>query len=310
MQSVFPIFVSSGRAGLTLLEVIFESHPEIAVAHEPRFLAPMVRQRRRYEGSGGIDLDRFTRDLFGYGNFRRLGLSREEVVSALAEGQPEGFADAVRCVLALYAASRNKSRYAVKSPLAVSYLEPIAEVFPEVRFVHLVRDGRDVVLAYLERDKGPSSIAEGAFHWRLRTSRGHEAGLRLGPERYRHYKYEDLVDDPEGTVRQICEFLDLDYDPVMLDYHETAANFLAGAKNPKDHQHLTLAPTKGLIDWRNTMSAEDLALFETIGGDLLAELGYERAAGRRVPRLVVAVEWLRWQMRRITWRIKWRLTRR
>ena len=310
MQPVFPILVSSGRTGLTLLRLIFDSHPELAVAHEPRFLAPMARKHRRYERDGEVEVERFVEDLYRFANFRRLGLPRQDVRAALDADVPTDFADAARRVFGLFAESQGKRLYANKSPVSISYLEPLARLFPEARFVHLVRDGRDVALAYLERNKGPSSVAEGAFHWRLRVSRGRRAGERLGPDRYQEYSYEALIDDPEGTVRDVCRFLKLDYHHQMLDYGDTAVRFLAVAKHPEDHQHLAMAPTKGLIDWRRSMSAHDLALFEAIGGDLLEELGYECAADREVSSLVVWWEWIRWRARRIAWRIKWKLGRR
>jgi hypothetical protein len=306
---VVPIFVSSGRSGLTLLRLIFDSHPDLAVAHEPRFLATMAPHPKRYEMDGGVDLDRFLGDLYSVSNFRRLGLPRDELRAVLESERPADFAGAVRIVFAMYAGSRGKTIYGDKTPLYVSFIEPIASLLPEARFVHLIRDGRDTVLAYLERDKGPADVAEGAFHWRLRVSRGHASGGRLGPRRYREFHYEDLIEDPEATVRAICDFLGLPYHPAMLDYQATAERFLSEAKNPGDHKHLTMAPTKGLIDWRETMTAEDLATFEAIAGDTLEAVGYERASDRKVPKPVVWWEWARWQTRRVLWRIRWTLLR-
>jgi hypothetical protein len=310
VQSVVPIFVSSGRSGLTLLRMIFDSHPELTVAHEPRFLATMAPNHARYERDGALDIDHFLGDLYAVSNFRRLGLPREELRAALEDQRPSGFADAVRIVFEMYAQSRGKDLYGDKTPLYISFMEPIGGLFPEARFVHLVRDGRDVVLAYLERDKGPATVAEGAFHWKLRVSRGHRAGQGLGPDRYREFHYEDLIDDPEVTVRAICDYLGLDFHEEMLDYKGTAERFLAEAKNPADHQHLTMAPTKGLIDWRRSMSSDDLALFEAIAGDTLEAVGYERASKKQVSPLVVAWEWTRWQTKRVMWRIGWVLFRR
>jgi Sulfotransferase family len=287
--------------------MIFGSHPDLAVAHEPRFLATMAPKHADYEDGGRLDVDRFLADLYFVGNFRRLGIPKADLRASLETRGVTNFSDAVRVVFDLYARSRGKTLYGDKTPLYITFMEPIADVLPETRFVHLVRDGRDVTLAYLERDKGPASVAEGAFHWRLRVTRGRDSGRRLGDDRYREFHYEDLIDDPEATVRQICDFLDLDFQPSMLDYGGTSESFLAEAKNPGDHQHLTMAPTKGLIDWRTEMSEDDLALFEAIAGDALEELGYARAAQRPASRLVVWWEWARWQTRRVLWRVRWRL---
>lgn len=304
------MFVSSGRSGLTLLGMIFGSHPELTVAHEPRFLATMIPKRADYETDDGLDVDRFLSDLYAVGNYRRLGIPREQVRVGLESRKVTTFPEAIRVVFELYATDRGKPRYGDKTPLYITFIEPIAEVLPETRFVHLVRDGRDVTLAYLERDKGPASVAEGAFHWRLRVTRGRESGHRIGDSRYREFRYEDLVDDPEGTVRAICAFLDLDFDPVMLDYQKTSESFLAEAKNPNDHQHLTMTPTKGLIDWRTSMTPDDLALFEAIAGEALEEFGYSRAAAKPASRPRVWWEWFRWQTGRVLWRTRWTVSRK
>ena len=210
----------------------------------------------------------------------------------------------------MYAESRGKALYGDKTPLYISFMEPIAGLLPEARFVHLVRDGRDVVLAYLERDKGPATVAEGAFHWRLRVNRGHRSGQVLGPDRYREFHYEDLIEDPESTVRAICDWLGLDFHEEMLDYQGTAEKFLAEAKNPADHQHLTLAPTKGLVDWRRSMSSHDVALFEAIAGDTLEAVGYQCVSSTKISSVVVGWEWARWQTKRVLWRVSWVLFRR
>jgi Sulfotransferase family len=307
---VVPIFVSSGRSGLTLLGMIFGSHPDLAIAHEPRFLATMAPKHAAYESAGRLDVDRFLADLYSVGNFRRLGLPKPDLRTVLETGGVTNFSDAVRVVFDLYARSRGKTLYGDKTPLYITFMEPIAARLPEARFVHLVRDGRDVTLAYLERDKGPATVAEGAFHWRLRVTRGRDSGRRLGGDRYREFHYEDLIDDTEGVVRQICEFLDLEFQPSMLEYAGTSESFLAEAKNPDDHQHLTMAPTKGLVDWHTEMTAKDLALFEAIAGDALEELGYVRASARPASRPVVWWEWARWQAGRVMWRIKWVLFRK
>jgi hypothetical protein len=304
---VFPILVGSGRTGLTLLRMILDSHPEMAMAHEARFLGHMAKKHRTYEGGAALDIDRFVTDLYGFPHFRRLGLARDDVREALTSAAPSSFADGVRVVFGLYARSQGKSRYGEKGPLYISHLDLLAELFPEARFVHVIRDGRDVVMAYMEAEQAaPRDVAWGAFHWRLRVSRGRKSGRRLGPGRYREYRYEALVERPEEVVREICEFIDLEYDAQMFTYQEKAESFLADAKHPDDHQHLRLAPTKGLLDWREQMSPDDVALFEGIAGDLLEELGYPLGADQRVSRLVVWKEWLAWQWRRVTWRVRWR----
>jgi hypothetical protein len=179
-------------------------------------------------------------------------------------------------------------------------LPELAKWFPEARFVHVIRDGRNVALSYLERPWGPSSIGEAALYWRSRVGRGRAAGKALGPERYLEVRYEDVVTDPEAEVRQICEFLSLPWRPEMLSYHKAAEEFIAQSHQPEAFSALVLPPTSGLRKWSTEMADRDVALFEAIAGGLLEDLGYERRHTTCPQRVRLAARWaeVKWSARR------------
>ncbi|MGH8935748.1 MAG: sulfotransferase family protein [Acidimicrobiia bacterium] len=278
----FPFLVGSGRSGTTLLRAMFDSHPEMAVPHESHFLVPIARRRARYEQPAGLDLETFVADLVGHPWFSRWGIPEEEVREALARDRPTECAEAIRGVFALYARRLGKPRYGDKTPGYVSQIALLAAFLPEARFVHLIRDGRDVALSLREMEWGPADPLEAALYWKERVEMGRRAGRRLDRGRYRETRYEDLVRDPEGTLRELCSFLALTFDSVMLQYPERAAELTAPAEYPHRHRRIALPPTTGLRDWRRQMSREDLARFEAVAGGLLTELGYERGV-RAVP---------------------------
>lgn len=294
LQTVFPFFVGCGRSGTTLLRAIFDSHPAMSMPAETQFILSMGMRRRRYEGPDGIDIDRFLTDVYRFTDLHeRWGLPREDVRSAWSPERPRNYPDAIRALFALQAGRSGKSRYGNKTPIHVLSLPQLARLFPEARFVHVLRDGRDVALSYLASDFGPDTVEGAALRWRHWTGRGVVAGRRLGPERYREITYEALVEDPERVAREVCEFVRLDFDGAMLRYADRADEILAGVTYPHHHQSLRLRPTKGLRDWRSQMSPDDVVRFEALAGGLLSELGYERRArtvgmGRRARAL-----WLR-----------------
>ncbi len=273
---MFPIFVGSGRSGTTLFRNVFDSHPELAVMHEGHFIGAMARLRRRYEGRHGFDREMFLQDLFRNENFRRQGLDRDTVEGAIAAEAPQTLPDAIRSVMRCYATVEGKAWYGDKTPGYVTQIGELAGMFPEAKFVHIIRDGRDVANSYLERDEwGPASMAEAAFYWRSRVGRGRAAGAALGPSRYTEVRYEDMVDDPEGTTRRLCDFLGLAYQPQMLEYHLRGREFAASTKHPEAFSGLDKPVTKGMRDWRSEMAPDNVALFETIAGDLLQDLDYD-----------------------------------
>jgi hypothetical protein len=247
-QHVFPFVVGCSRSGTTLLRAMLDSHPELAVPPESHFaLARSARSLRR-------------------------ALRREPWFALWEIAAPDvrrlDCADAVRALFAAYAATRRKPRYADKTPHYVSHLPRLAARFPEARFVHVVRDGRDVALSLLEVPWGPDTIEEAALHWRRRVLEGRAAGLPT--DRYRELRYEALVADPERELRALAPWLELDYDAAMLAYPHHSLT----VPRPEHHRRLGLAPTPGLRDWRREMAPEDAACFEAVAGDALAELGY------------------------------------
>jgi hypothetical protein len=112
--------------------------------------------------------------------------------------------------------------------------------------------------------------------------------------RYLELRYEDLVRDTEPVLRRVAEFIELEWDPAMLAYHESAAKrleelnhqrhnpgrkFVSAEERLRAHALTTAPPQAGRIEvWRSEMSEADRREFEGVAGDLLAELGYETEA--------------------------------
>jgi hypothetical protein len=254
---------------------MLDSHPEVAVPPESHFLVPLSKRSRHYEGSTGLNVEVLVDDL-SRTQFRRWGVSERQARAALSRPGLTSYADAVRALFACYAMLHGKTRYGEKTPINVRSIPLLARLFPEAVFAHLVRDGRDVTLSYLSVPFGPDSVSKSAVYWRLALEQGRKAGLRLAPGRYREFHYEELVEEPESTLQEICKFCHLAYDPAMLRYHERAEDVQKGT-NRAAHSHLTLPPTRGLRDWHQDMAAGDVAVFEAISGRTLERFGYERA---------------------------------
>ena len=309
----FPFIVGRGRSGTTLLRAMLDSHPLVAIPGESNFVVNFAASRRRYEREDRFQMERFLHDLLGHFGFARMGVSADSVTDSFRSSPPSDLPTAIRRVFEISARDRGKSRYGDKTPNYVMHMRLLTGLFPEARFVHIIRDGRDVALSYLEGGWGPKGVAGNALYWRRFVSHGREEGRRLGSERYCEVRYEDLLSDPEGQVRRVCGFIDLEFDPVMLRYFERPDILGLMPWGRQSHARLTLPPTKGLRDWRREMSAGDVALFETLAGDLLDDLGYERTTTAAPPmalRLQAGRQWTRFQARYATQRFKKQVRRR
>lgn len=301
MPAERPVFVvGCGRSGTTVLRSVLDAHPELAVAHEARFIPRLARRRQRYELAEGFAVDRLVEDLTGNPAItENLGMGPDDLRAALGGEPVAGYPDAVARIFGAYARRHGKQRWGDKMPGYVLQIPLLASLFPACQFVHVVRDGRDVALSSLAIEDTDDQLALLASNWRHRVSVGRRAGGQLGPDRYREVRYEGLVDDGATTVEGLCAFLGLPFDERMLAVPATGSAPDRLLANPR-HARLHEPVSRGPRSWRTDMAADDLALFEAIAGPVLDELGYERGAPPpgRIVRLRARWARARWQVAR------------
>lgn len=268
-----PLLVGCRRSGTTLLRVMFDANPQLAVPLEAYF--PIRPRASWLDADGTLDAGRALARLRQTGWFVKLRLSDEALDAVAADEAIATYPDLLRALYRAYAQAQGKPRYGDKTPRHVIYLPELAQMFPEARFVHIVRDGRDVALSLLDVDKEMPDLRAAARFWRDRVTKAREDGRALGEDRYVEVRYEDLLDDTEGELRRLCAVVDLPYDDAMLRYYERIPDMVIGTG---EHRKLSKPPTKGLRDWRTVLSPSDVAAFDAIAGDTLEAFGYERGA--------------------------------
>ena len=265
----FPFIVACGRSGTTLLRGMLERGGRIAIPPESYFPVSL-EQRHARETFAPAD---FVADLRANGRFRDWEIAIPDVSRA------SSFAEAVRSVYAAYARARGAERYGDKTPSFVLHVDLLADLFPESRFVHLIRDGRDVARSLVRMSFGPSGLPRAAEVWTRRVSRGRASGARLGDGRYLEIRYENLVRDPSSALREVCSFVRIEYHDAMLT--PELGTLLVPEQERPHHANLSRPVTPGLRDWRRDMPDADVAVVEAVAGELLSDLGYER----RFPRV-------------------------
>jgi Sulfotransferase family len=309
---VFPIVVGCVRSGTTMLRAMLDSHSALAVPPESYFVAMAVALADRYETANGVDQEALLRAVVQDPSFGEWQIPVAEVRELWRESQPADVPAALTDLYARYALGRDKARYGDKTPANVLYVELLAGAFPTGRFLHIVRDGRDVVPSLMEMHFGPDRFGAAALFWRDRVSRGRAGGQRIGADRYREIRYEDLVADPEPVLRGVCEFFELTYEPSMLRYHERADELLDGLRFTHHVQGIRRPPARDVRDWRANLPDHEVQLFGALAGDLLDELGYERSGMAVSSR--ARVEATAWRagttMERRTRTLRTRVTRR
>jgi hypothetical protein len=281
----YAFFVGCPRSGTTLIQRLGNAHPLLAVVNEAEWIATWWETRAGVAPDGTVTPELVER-LLSHRRFPRLGLQPERVAELVRDGEPKHYAVFVTELFDLHGRAEGKPLVGEKSPTYVRHLATMHELFPQARFVHLIRDGRDVALSALDWKKGErilgrfptwpdDPVTTAALWWEWHVRLGRETGASLGPDLYYELQYESLVDDPHEECRKLCAFLDVPYDEAMLRFHEGRRRSKPGLGS----KAAWLPVTPGLRSWRRQMPAEDVARFEAACGPLLDELGYLGGTG-------------------------------
>jgi hypothetical protein len=264
------IILGVGRSGTTLLRVMLDRSSELAIPYETFFVPQLAHRHGRRP-----KLDDFLDDL---GRLRTLydwGIEPDDVRPRLHEGMTTS--EALAAIFETYAERQGKPRWGDKTPLYMQQLPLLERLFPDAIWVHLVRDGRDAALSFLELPEGfsgktwalPRTVPQFAARWRTEILAARQLGRHAG-SRYLELRYEDLVDEPERNLRLVCEHASLTWEPGMLDHTRPS-----DTAHMPEHRNLAQPPTPGLRNWRSQMNREDALAFEHVAGDVLRSSGYE-----------------------------------
>jgi hypothetical protein len=241
-----PIIIGGcGSSGTTLIRKMLNAHPNIACGPEMSvFDRPKmykVNLTWLYTMYRNLDFDSLDEEmLFALRmqptNFTYCGLHPDnhskyyhepeeiERMFDLVETMPEFF----DLYFSRYAKKQGKKRWAEKTPNNLFCIDDIFSWYPEAHFIVMIRDGRDVVLSLTARRSTHSIVA--IFRW-LVSAAAYIEIIKREPDyidRILRVDYEDLVLDPERTLRKVCLRIGEKYDPAMLDYWK--------ARLPEDEQ--------------------------------------------------------------------------
>lgn len=280
-----PFIVGVGRSGTTLLRLMLDAHPEMAIPPETHFIPKAIRECSTARDPRRAYIEAVTSSI----TWDDHPMEEEELRRQVDSIEPFDISNALRAFYGCYASRFGKRRWGDKTPLYVRSMDLINGILPEAHFIHLIRDGRDVALSVKDLWFGPDSIEEAAKQWVswIEGARSQAQGLPY----YLELRYEDLVSDPETVLGRVCEFLDLPWDSSMMNYHEGSGKRMEevyrdvpARKNRRAVQAeervrihcLTREPPQRhrVGRWRKEMDEADKERFENVAGYLLRDLGY------------------------------------
>lgn len=284
-----PLFIiGNPRSGTTLLRLLLTAHAKILIPPECGFVVWLHDKYRDWPRTGA-GIGKFVEDLVACRKFDTWNLDASSLAASIAAAAPASYAELCRLVYLEFGARQDKhpSIWGDKNNFHTRHLQELEGIFPGALFLHIVRDGRDVACSYRQVMERPSQspyaptlpvqIGAIAREWLDNVSRVRAFQETLPPNRQRTIRYEDLVADPPGRLAAICQWLGLDFQPTMLEFHEANRRHNTEPALTLDWKLRTLEPASGASvgQHRSLLSSAELDEFHTIAGPLLASYGYQ-----------------------------------
>jgi hypothetical protein len=156
-------------------------------------------------------------------------------------------------------------------------------MFPAARFIHVVRDPRAVALSWAKTNWGPNTFWHVARVWSYHVGIAMADMERLEPSRRLTIRFEDVVREPEHTLRDVCKFLDLDWEPEMLKAQKRGKVELPSRQDESLHQKTgkELDPERA-EPWCR-VEPKKLRHVEAVCWDLMDKYDYEHTSDRPFP---------------------------
>ncbi len=269
-----PFFiVSAPRSGSTLLRLILDAHPRLAVP-PPGWLFDMVYPYVFSYGDlrAAQNLLALAEDMLQTPTVRKWPLELTPEALARAAREPT-FAGVYEALHVAYAGREGKTRWGEKTPRNSFWMDEIRALFPDAQFIHIVRDGRDQAIDISDSLLWPYSVYSGANLWQRYVNAVRDSAERLAREAFHEIRYEDLCAAPEAAIRRLCEFLGEPFDRCMLAPHETRSA-RAWSGHPLHARTAQPISTKYCEMYRTRLSHEDVAALEGLIGGTLQRFGY------------------------------------
>jgi hypothetical protein len=280
-----PVFFIIGRprSGTSLLRYLFDAHPNVSIPTECNFILFLSS---RYKNIRTLDEDairQFIGDLKSSKHFDALTLDftllEEKLRSLPSETSYQAICSQVQLS---YQSVHEKSEIMItgdKNPGYSSDNFPrIYKLFPDARYIHLVRDYHDHIASMLKGNFLLSSAIYLAIAWK-KSVKILDKYKKKNEGNFYTVRYEDFVEHPEESMKDICSFLQLPYKPETFDFYLKKDDYLKSQPSidfAHTHKSLFNPVNKARVGkWEDVIRGNDLAAVEIVAGKTGKRFGYE-----------------------------------
>jgi len=287
-----PIFFILGRprSGTTLLRTLFDAHPNVVMPLECAFIVNMEPKYGNITSWTEEKLLSFFSDVQLHIKFDTWKLDLDALKANLLQCVGAyTFQDICKVVYCNYQSIFAKEEIqwiGDKNPVYATYTPKLIKLFPEAKFIHLMRDPRDNIISLKNVDFEGPFVALLAYRWVHSAKRIFRLKQKF-PEKFYTIRYEDLVRNPQQYYLEMCNFLGIPYNGLVFDFYKRGPEVMKAYNVElvmKYHKSLLSPINTDKVDlWKTQLSVADIRITENVAGRWLEKYGYERRFKRFDP---------------------------
>jgi sulfotransferase family protein len=271
-----PFFiVGAGRSGTTLLRMMLASHSRLSIPPETWYLTPLVERFSLDRPLTGDEIEEAVSIITGHDRWQDLKLDAQEYRREVSRLTDPFLRDVVEVVYRRYQQADGKVRWGEKTPQYINIVPQLLTMYPDARFINIVRDGRDVAKSNQVAGWAGNGwhantrwwIEAIEWYWRWDRSAARDRILLV--------HYEDLVLDTETVLRKICRFIGEEFEPQMLSWERVVDKQVPVRERKSQTKLKFKIGEEGVARWKREMSARQTFICEAYMGSSLRRLGYE-----------------------------------
>lgn len=238
-----PIFlVAAERSGSTMLRLMLDHHPMITWCSEFEYAVEHVSDSGFWP-----DIGRTHRFLSTHRIFCAHGFQIDPELN---------YPNLVNSFLLQH---QQRSGLPIAGATVHKHFDRLLRIWPKARFIHLIRDGRDVARSSIGMG-WMGNVWCAAENWQRAEQLWQQVVGHIPSTRWMELHYEELIRNPQSQLDRICHFLEVGFDPAMLSYSQDSS--------------YDLPDPKLIGQWRHKLSDGEIRLLEARIGQLLEQRGY------------------------------------
>ncbi|PMO31941.1 sulfotransferase family protein [Vibrio breoganii] len=266
------------RSGTSMFRMMLNANPYIIVPPECGF-SHWLSDKYKSAKCNTKTYRLFARDVFNSKKFETWQTTEQDIFSVLCKQLPKDYESMVKCVYIAYGNKKGVKAVGDKNNYYIQYTTELINLFPDAKFLHIIRDGRDVACSYQDlktvsiehkyKPNLPTEINDIATEW----SKNNDMLSKELTKNKLVVKYEDLIESPTDVLTKVCEFIGVPFSKEMIDFYKLndEPKELMAWKGKTNHAVDINNKNKYLIQLNQT----EIDNFNSVAGHTLRHFGYK-----------------------------------